>query len=105
MVMAKSVEREHCNLRSHLCKAFDSPPPWYAPKNCRVISDEQLAEAIQYLDAQAANMRDVDRLNRMGEIGGGNWVVSVGGRIVGKGHIRQAIDQAIVSTQKEHQND
>src|SRR5688572_24875539 len=48
----------------------------------------------QFLQAHEANLRDVERLNQLDEIGS-EWRVIVRGEIFGVGRIRDALDQAI----------
>lgn len=73
-------------LQKALARGYDN--------ETRTVTILDLVSAIQLIHAGLPNLRDAERLDQLVRIGA-QWQVIVGGKIVGTGHVRAAIDQAI----------
>lgn len=83
--------REHAEavaqrLRETLAHGFET--------DRRSVQIIDLVSAINLIMSAVPNLSDVDRLNRLARAGAA-WRVIIGGKVVGSGNIRAAIDQAI----------
>jgi hypothetical protein len=72
----------------------------YAPDENGISLFEYISAAMSFIRSVQPNLADVDRLNAMDDISTRGWIVLIGGKIAGRGCIRQAIDQAVASQSK-----